>query len=140
MKPMFVALMVVVMTMCVTAFRPNRAMGISRSTSSSKSLQMAWDGKRPPVANMQWLDQRMDATWGRGKYRNEVWDGDVNPVNDWWEIYAPSDEEIEAADMGYNFADPKAYFASKGMDGEKAMEDGMKHQEQLFQKYLEVRR
>ncbi len=82
----------------------------------------------------------MDATWGRGKYRNEVWDGDVNPVNDWWEIYAPSDEEIEAADMGYNFADPKAYFASKGMDGEKAMEDGMKHQEQLFQKYLEVRR
>jgi hypothetical protein len=52
----------------------------------------------------------MDAAWGRGKYRTEVWEDDVNPVNDWWAVYAPSEEEIEAAEKGYDFSNPKDWF------------------------------
>lgn len=70
----------------------------------------AWDGKRTPVTNMQRLEQAMDASWGRGKFRTEVWAGDVNPVNDWWLAYAPSTEEIDASGKGFNFKDPKAWF------------------------------
>jgi hypothetical protein len=49
---------------------------------------------------MEWLDQQMDSSWGRGKFRTEVWNDDVNPVNRWWEAYGPSDEEVEAAAQG----------------------------------------
>ena len=69
-----------------------------------------WDGKRTPVTAMQRLEQAMDASWGRGKFRTEVWEGDVNPMNDWWAAYAPSTEEITAADEGFNFRDAKAWF------------------------------
>ena len=33
---------------------------------------MEWKGDRPPLPNMEFLDQRMDAAWGRGKFRDEV--------------------------------------------------------------------
>ena len=55
----------------------------------------------------------MDASWGRGIYRTEVWDGDVNPMNDWWVAYAPSADEVSAAGKGFNFKDPKAWFEVK---------------------------
>lgn len=71
----------------------------------------AWPGTRPPVPNVQFWDQRMDATWGRGKFRVEIWEDVVNPVNDWWSAYAPSEEEIEAASAGYDFKDPKGWLA-----------------------------
>jgi len=64
-----------------------------------------WPGDRPPMINLELLEQRMDATWGRGKYRTEVWVDDMNPVSDWWTSYAPSDEQIEAAAAGYDFKD-----------------------------------
>lgn len=51
----------------------------------------------------------MDATWGRGKYRTEVWEDDVNPVDFWWEAYEPSVEEAQAAAAGYDFGDPKGW-------------------------------
>ena len=35
-------------------------------------LSMVWKGDRPPLPNMEFLDQRMDAAWGRGKFRDEV--------------------------------------------------------------------
>ena len=84
----------------------------------------------------------MDATWGRGntyyithllteirtlslvywrnilfataKYRTEVWNDDVNPINDWWDAYSASEEEIEAMAAGYDFNNPEEYFKSKG--------------------------
>ena len=82
---------------------------------SSDESAPVWDGKRTPITTMERLDQAMDATWGRGKFRSEVWDGDVNPVNDWWTAYAPSEEEIAAAKVGFNFRDPKAWFEVRNM-------------------------
>lgn len=70
-----------------------------------------WPGTRPPIINMRFLQLKMDATWGRGKYRDEIWDDNINPSNDWWISFAPSEEEIEAASLGYDFANPKEYFA-----------------------------
>ena len=69
-----------------------------------------WDGKRTPVTAMQRLEQAMDASWGRGKFRTEVWEGDVNPINEWWAAYSPSAEEIVAAKQGFNFRDAKGWF------------------------------
>ena len=54
-------------------------------------------------------EQRMDATWGRGRFRREIWDDKLNPMNDWWAAYAPSEEEMEASAAGYDFKDPKAW-------------------------------
>jgi len=68
-----------------------------------------WPGDRPPMTNLELLEQRMDATWGRGKYRTEVWDDDMNPVSDWWTAYAPSEEQIEAAAAGYDFKDSASW-------------------------------
>ena len=73
----------------------------------------SWDGTRPPITRMERLEQSMDATWGRGKFRTEVWAGDVNPMNDWWMAYAPSPEEVDAAAQGFNFKDPKAWLEVK---------------------------
>ena len=49
---------------------------------------------------MEWIDQQMDSSWGRGKFRTEVWVDNVNPINRWWLSYGPSEEEIEAAAQG----------------------------------------
>lgn len=65
----------------------------------------------------------MDATWGRGKYRSEVWEDDVNPKTNWWEVYTQSDEETEAFHSGYDFSNPEEYFKSKGIDYKKALEE-----------------
>ena len=75
-----------------------------------KDHASSWDGKHTPVTRMERLEQSMDASWGRGKFRTEVWAGDVNPMNDWWMAYAPSTEEVQAAAKGFNFKDPKAWF------------------------------
>jgi len=80
----------------------------------------AWPGDRPPMPTLARYTQRMDASWGRGKFRKEVWQGKDNPVNFWWLNYAPSKEEVEALAQGYDFADPKAWFEAKGIDYEQA--------------------
>jgi hypothetical protein len=69
----------------------------------------SWPGNRPPVTNPARLEQCMDANWGRGRYRTEIWEGNVNPVDFWWEAYEPSAEEVEAADAGYDFSDPRKW-------------------------------
>ena len=69
-----------------------------------------WSGERPPLPKPEFMSQKMDASWGRGKYRSEVWDDDVNPVNFWWTAYAPSEEEVAAAAAGYDFKNPKEWF------------------------------
>ena len=53
-------------------------------------------------------------SFSTGKYRTEVWNDDVNPMNDWWEAYSQSEEEIEAMAAGYDFNNPEEYFKSKG--------------------------
>ncbi len=68
-----------------------------------------WPGDRPPVPNMKLLEQKMDASWGRGKYRAEVWEDCANPINDWWLAYTPSPEEVEAAAQGFWFSDVEGW-------------------------------
>lgn len=55
-----------------------------------------WPGNRPPLPNYRRLDQSMDAAWGRGKYRQEIWNDVVNPSVEWEGAFAPSDEEEDA--------------------------------------------
>ncbi len=43
-------------------------------------------------------------------FRAEIWEDKVNPLNDWWEAYAPSQEELEAMNAGYDFRNPKSWF------------------------------
>ena len=134
-RNVLVVVLVAIIASYGMAFQPNQS---PRTFVSSSSMSMKWDGTRPPCPAVPWLEQRMDATWGRGKFRTEVWDSDVNPVNSWWEIFHPSEDEIEAANAGYNFKDPEAYFKEKGIDPEKAMEAGSKFQNEEFEKYLKV--
>lgn len=63
-----------------------------------------------PLPKPEYLVQRMDAAWGRGKFREEVWLDIPNPSNDWWDAYGPSEEEIQAAEAGYDFKDPQEWF------------------------------
>lgn len=116
-------------------------LGASRAApfpSRMQKLSMKWDGTRPPIPSMEWLSQRMDATWGRGKFRAEVWDDNVNPMNDWWLVFTPSQEEIEASEAGYDFSNPKEWFEKKGIDSTKAMEKGLEATKAALDKYLEV--
>ena len=69
-----------------------------------------WPGNRPPLPCEAYFTERMEATWGRGKFREEIWNDIVNPVNDWWLKYAPSEEEIEAIELGYEISNPQKYF------------------------------
>ena len=36
-------------------------------------------------------------------------------MNDWWEAYSQSEEEMEALAAGYDFNNPEEYFKSKGI-------------------------
>lgn len=38
-----------------------------------------------------------------------MWDDIVNPLNDWWEAYTPSEESVEAAALGFDFKDPQGW-------------------------------
>jgi hypothetical protein len=82
-----------------------------------------WPGNRPPLPNFSRKGQVMDATWGRGKFRTEVWNMDINPVNRWWQKYEPSFEEIDALEAGYDFENPEAWLKAKGFDFEAAMKE-----------------
>jgi hypothetical protein len=81
-----------------------------------------WPGDRPPIPKVEFLTQFMDAAWGRGKFRTEVWEDDVNPMNLWWEVYGPSDEEKDAANGNFGFGNAKEWCKEKGIDYEQAME------------------
>ena len=101
------------------------AFTLQRSPSSSMALfasdsEKKWPGDRLPVPNPLFLDQKMDAAWGRGKYRTEIWDDNVNPLNDWYNAYTFSQEEIDAIRAGFDFNDAEGWCKSKGIDYEKA--------------------
>eukprot|EP00600_Ochromonadales_sp_CCMP1393_P004728 CAMPEP_0174960084 /NCGR_PEP_ID=MMETSP0004_2-20121128/3520_1 /TAXON_ID=420556 /ORGANISM="Ochromonas sp., Strain CCMP1393" /LENGTH=149 /DNA_ID=CAMNT_0016208443 /DNA_START=204 /DNA_END=653 /DNA_ORIENTATION=- len=89
---------------------------------------------------MEVLEQRMDATWGRAKFRTEVWEDDVNPLDEWWTAYAPSEEEIEAAAAGYDFKDPKGWFEGKGIDYEKAVAATDAETEKRFSEHMKKKK
>ena len=40
----------------------------------------------------------------------------MNPLDNWWEAYAPSQEESEAMKAGFDFKDPKTWFEKKNID------------------------
>lgn len=90
------------------------------STALLSNAENKWPGNRPPVPNPLFFDQKMDAAWGRGKFRTEIWEDNVNPLNDWYNAYTPSDEEIQAAHAGFDFSDPEGWCKAKGIDYEKA--------------------
>lgn len=104
---------------------------------SRSHISMEWKGDRPPLPNMEFLDQRMDAAWGRGKFRDEVWNDNTNPLNNWWTAFAPSEEQIEAAAQGYDFKNPQSYFEEKNIDYEKAL---AKYEEDKKKAYEEYKR
>ena len=132
----FLAVILLLQTQVIEAFVFQTAAVVRRATTS---LQMKWDPTRPPMTNMKRLEQRMDATWGRGKFRTEVWEGNVNPMNFWWEAYYFSDEEREALLAGYDMSDPAEWFRKQGLDPEECMERGKKYEAEQFELYLEVR-
>ena len=67
------------------------------------SPEQAWDGTRPPIPNLRRFEDesKMEATYGRGKFREEVWNSVINPKNEWWRQYEPSIEEAAAMMQGY---------------------------------------
>lgn len=94
----------------VSNFAPKGAMTaftrlLANQPSSSAVHEEKWPGNRPPMPNLDQLEQRIDATWGRGKYREEIWTDQGNPVNEWWMAYSPSEEQLQAAAQGFNFSD-----------------------------------
>ena len=113
--------------------------GVVRRASTGFQLQMKWDQTRPPLTNMKRLEQRMDATWGRGKFRTEVWEGNVNPMNAWWDAYSFSEEEQEALAAGYDMSDPAAWFTKQGLNPEECLERGRKYEAEQYALYQEVR-
>lgn len=88
---------------------------------------------------MDVIAQKMDATWGKAKYRTEIWNDDVNPVNDWWKNYAPSSEEIEAAKGGFDFKNVKGWCESKGLDYDKAIAETAELTKEAFSEYRKAR-
>lgn len=66
-----------------------------------------WPRNRPPTPNVKLLTDKMDATWGRGKFRAEVWSGEDNPEDDWTDKYSPSEEELEAMLYGFDFTNAR---------------------------------
>lgn len=95
----------------------------TKAISATKLLAEAekWPGDRPPLNNMELLSQCMNAQWGRARFRTEIWNDDVNPINDWWTAYAPSDEEVQAAKEGFDFTDVKGWCEKKGINYEEAL-------------------
>lgn len=90
----------------------------SKTFRVSAELDHTWPGNRIPFPNPAFLDQKMDAAWGRGKFRTEVWDDDVNPITDWWSNYAPSEDEIQAAKAGFDFKNPQGWCEANGLNYE----------------------
>ena len=68
--PLILLLAVIVLLTSIDAFTIGR--DINRIARKPINILMAWKGDRPPLPNMEFLEQRMDATWGRGKFRDEV--------------------------------------------------------------------
>jgi hypothetical protein len=105
------------------SFHVNRMplMATKDATTATGVSGDVWPGDRPPVPTAAFLSQFMDAAWGRGRFRTEVWADDVNPMNAWWEAFAPSAEEQEAANAGYDFGDVEAWCKAQGVDYEHAL-------------------
>jgi hypothetical protein len=108
------AITVMISLSIICAWHPNsiwrhRATFLFADHTSASIESTGWPGNRPPIPNLEFLDQRMEATWGRGKFREEIWQDRANPVNDWWTAYAPSPEETEAAAAGYDFGNPRKW-------------------------------
>lgn len=108
----FLQLLLVLIAISVSSALISRSrlfMTSADSTKLSVPKGKVWPGNRPPVPNPLLIEQKMDATWGRGKFRTEVWEDDVNPWNFWWEAYAPSEETLEAMELGFDFTNPKEW-------------------------------
>lgn len=102
-------------------------------------VEKYWPGNRPPLPNFERKDQIMDATWGRGKYRTEVWQMDINPKNRWWQKYEPSFEELEAFEAGYDFEDPEGWHKKQGLDWEDAKKAYYEAKGRMYDEWLKGR-
>lgn len=122
---------------CIKAFMGG---GIARIATRQATSMMTdkWPGDRPPVPLASFLTQYMDASWGRGKFRTEVWSDDVNPMNNWWEVYAPSEEEQQAVAGGYDFGDVEAWCKERGLDYEAALEQYQIARDKAVKEYEEA--
>jgi hypothetical protein len=80
-----------------------------------------WPGDRPPLSQIKLYAEKMDAAWGRGKFRSEVWEDDVNPLNNWSKNYEITAEQLEALKQGFDFTNPKPWFEKRGIKWEDAL-------------------
>lgn len=108
---LFASVVLLIVTCDAWIMRTRLAMVASNTEAGKLSIPKGkvWPGNRPPVPNVLLFEQRMDATWGRGKMRSEVWEDEPNPLNSWWEAYKPSEETVEAMNLGFDFEDPKGW-------------------------------
>lgn len=81
-----------------------------------------WPGDRPPLSQVKLYAEKMDAAWGRGRFRSEVWDDDANPLNNWIKNYEITAEQLEALAQGFDFTNPKSWFEKRGIKWEDALE------------------
>ena len=97
-----------------------------------------WPGDRPPLPNFRRMAQSMDAAWGRGKFRREIWEDTMNPVTDWKVSFEPSEEEVDAlfGPDPFWFNDVEGWCKEKGLEYEKTVEEWQKLREEGFQQYL----
>lgn len=98
-----------------------------------------WPGNRPPLPNFRRLDQSMDAAWGRGKYRREIWEDDVNPITDWTVSFEPSEEEIDAlfGPKPFWFNDVEGWCKENGLDYETTMTEWRKLRDDGYKQFKE---
>ncbi|CAB1118881.1 unnamed protein product [Ectocarpus sp. CCAP 1310/34] len=81
--------------------------------------QRTWDMHRWPDRSKEFKAMPSDArNWEVEGERLQVWDDEPNPVeeltgNEWYHTFAPSDVEIEAAEMGFDWTDE--WFEVNGM-------------------------
>lgn len=79
----------------------------------------AWDGKSMPAKSAKHDAIPPDArNWEVENERDDVWDDMPNPVEElaWYKNFAPSDEELAAAEAGFDWTDE--WFEAAGITPE----------------------
>lgn len=63
----FFTFIILALLVAVQAFKP--IINTVKTSTSCSTLYMSWPKNRPPVPNALFYKQKMDAAWGRGKFR-----------------------------------------------------------------------
>mmetsp|Transcript_3586 Transcript_3586/g.4649 ORF Transcript_3586/g.4649 Transcript_3586/m.4649 type:complete len:133 (+) Transcript_3586:130-528(+) len=86
---------------------------------SRSNIVMSWPGDRPPQKNPKIKELLMDASFARSDERTDVFEDLPNPTYPWYETYYPTQEEIEAAEQGYDFENPEEWLKENANKAEE---------------------